>query len=266
MMNKFDFLSNFKEMADKLSDEMRLKFYDALTDYVFKGVKPEDVIISALIAGIKPFLENKVSVWGGVREGSGRKRQNQDELEKLEKNQDELEKNQKEKERKKNSPLTIPQEEINKNKNILYTPAILTYSCPLPDKPDEFSFMDGQKGIPPDVIKKQFEEFWATYTPVKTSDGRIVGKGSKEQSQKKFISILKGGENYENILAGVQRYIAFCRSNDQLTCSVPVFLGQKRWLDDDNFQTVSAERTERQRPKPSSVLAPYAELIAEYSH
>ena len=53
MMNKFDFLSNFKEMADKLPDEMRLKFYDALTDYVFKGVEPEDVIINDLITRIK---------------------------------------------------------------------------------------------------------------------------------------------------------------------------------------------------------------------
>ena len=148
MMNKFEFISNFKEMADKLSDEMRLKFYDALTDYVFKGAEPEDVIISALIAGIKPFLENKVSVWGGIREGSGRKRQNQDksslikfnqdELEKLEKNQDELEKlekNQKEKE--KNTPRT-PQEDKNKNTS---PPIPLKRDCPpegAPPLPDDF--------------------------------------------------------------------------------------------------------------------------------
>lgn len=129
MKNKFTFFDNFKETADKLPDDLRLKFYDAMTDYVFKDVEPDDIVVSALIAAIKPYLDNEVSSWGGAREGAGRKRKNQDksneikfnqvELEKLEKNQDTLEKLEKnqdlQKEEKKTSPLTIPQQENNKN-------------------------------------------------------------------------------------------------------------------------------------------------------
>ena len=124
--NKFDFFANFKETADKLPDDLRLKFYDALTDYVFKGVEPEDAIISALITAVKPSLCEDFCCWGGAREGAGRKKKNQDEikinqdeLEKLEKNQDEIKINQdnqvlpKEKEK---NPLNNPQE----NKNKIY--------------------------------------------------------------------------------------------------------------------------------------------------
>ncbi len=59
MTNKFMFFENFKETADKLPDELRLKFYDAMTDYVFKGVEPDDVVISALITAIKPSLDKE---------------------------------------------------------------------------------------------------------------------------------------------------------------------------------------------------------------
>ena len=59
MTNKFMFFENFKETADKLPDELRLKFYDAMTDYVFKGIEPDDVVISALITAIKPSLDKE---------------------------------------------------------------------------------------------------------------------------------------------------------------------------------------------------------------
>jgi hypothetical protein len=59
MTNKFMFFENFKETADKLPDDLRLKFYDAMTDYVFKGVEPDDVVISALITAIKPSLDKE---------------------------------------------------------------------------------------------------------------------------------------------------------------------------------------------------------------
>lgn len=67
---KFAFFANFKETADKLPDDLRLKFYDALTDYVFKGVEPEDAIISALITAVKPNLDTE-DKRGGAREGAG---------------------------------------------------------------------------------------------------------------------------------------------------------------------------------------------------
>ena len=55
--DKFMFFPNFKAMADKLDDGMRLKFYDSLTNYVFCGQEPEDPIISALLEAIKPSLD-----------------------------------------------------------------------------------------------------------------------------------------------------------------------------------------------------------------
>ena len=55
--DKFMFFPNFKAMADKLDDGMRLKFYDSLTNYVFCGQEPQDPIISALLEAIKPSLD-----------------------------------------------------------------------------------------------------------------------------------------------------------------------------------------------------------------
>lgn len=58
-MMKFVFWEHFKLAADKLPNELRLKFYDAITDYVFKGIEPDDVVISALLASLKPELDKK---------------------------------------------------------------------------------------------------------------------------------------------------------------------------------------------------------------
>lgn len=56
---KFMFLGIFKETADRLPAEMRLKFYDALTDYVFKGVESDDPVVNAIITGFKPSLDKE---------------------------------------------------------------------------------------------------------------------------------------------------------------------------------------------------------------
>lgn len=76
MKTKFIFFNNFKATADKLPDELRLKFYDAITDYVFKGVDPEDPVIGAILTAIKPSLD-KEEGRGGAREGSGAPKNNQ---------------------------------------------------------------------------------------------------------------------------------------------------------------------------------------------
>lgn len=76
MTNKFMFFENFKDTADKLPDDLRLKFYDALTDYVFKGVEPDDAIIGALVNALKPSLD-KTDNRGGAREGAGAPKNNQ---------------------------------------------------------------------------------------------------------------------------------------------------------------------------------------------
>lgn len=175
MKNKFTFFDNFKETADKLPDDLRLKFYDAMTDYVFKDVNSDDVVVSALIMAIKPYLDNEVSSWGGAREGSGRKRKNQDKsneikfnqvkLEKLEKNQDGLEKVENNQDKssliKNNQDLqktkekTPPHPQENKNKNI-YPPVTPNgvYS-PLPEK-DDSGMMDIEELIAATPTKKRF--------------------------------------------------------------------------------------------------------------
>lgn len=175
MKNKFTFFDNFKETADKLPDDLRLKFYDAMTDYVFKDVNSDDVVVSALIMAIKPYLDNEVSSWGGAREGSGRKRKNQDKsneikfnqvkFEKLEKNQDGLEKVENNQDKssliKNNQDLqktkekTPPHPQENKNKNI-YPPVTPNgvYS-PLPEK-DDSGMMDIEELIAATPPKKRF--------------------------------------------------------------------------------------------------------------
>ena len=57
MSNKFMFFENFKDTADRLPDDLRLKFYDALTNYAFKGIEPDDAIIGALVNALKPSLD-----------------------------------------------------------------------------------------------------------------------------------------------------------------------------------------------------------------
>ena len=64
MREKFMFFVNFKETADKLPDEMRLKYYDAITDYVFNEKEPEDPVMAALINSIKPSLDKKINQGG----------------------------------------------------------------------------------------------------------------------------------------------------------------------------------------------------------
>lgn len=76
MNERFLFFKNFKHIADNLPDDMRLKFYDGLLAYVFDGVEPEDAYIAALITAIKPSLD-KEDKRGGVREGAGAPKGNQ---------------------------------------------------------------------------------------------------------------------------------------------------------------------------------------------
>ena len=88
MTDKFMFFENFKNTADKLPDDLRLKFYDALTDYVFAGTEPDDPIVGALITALKPSLDRE-ETRGGFRAGSGRPKsnENQNEIKNNQKNQ-----------------------------------------------------------------------------------------------------------------------------------------------------------------------------------
>ena len=74
--DRFLFFANFKEMAKKMSPDMRLKFYDAITDYVFDGVEPKDEMTSILLTAIKPSLD-KEDARGGKRNRAGAPENNQ---------------------------------------------------------------------------------------------------------------------------------------------------------------------------------------------
>jgi hypothetical protein len=70
MKDGFFFFENFKNTADTLPDDLRLKFYDALTDYAINGVEPDDTVIKALITAFKPSLD-KVEKRGGNHNPTG---------------------------------------------------------------------------------------------------------------------------------------------------------------------------------------------------
>ena len=86
MKNGFFFYENYKATADSLSDDMRLKFYDALTNYAINEIEPEDSILKALITAFKPSL-NKIETRGGVREGAGAPKGNQNAIKNNQNNQ-----------------------------------------------------------------------------------------------------------------------------------------------------------------------------------
>lgn len=76
MRDKFLFFKNFKTVAEKLPDDMRLKFYDAMTAYVFDGVESDDPVIAALVGAIKPSLD-KVDNRGGNHNPTGQNQYNE---------------------------------------------------------------------------------------------------------------------------------------------------------------------------------------------
>lgn len=170
MKNKFVFFENFKETADKLPDDLRLKFYDAMTDYVFKGVEPDDIVVSALIAAIKPSLDIE-DKRGGLREGAGRKsktiknnqknqidyfekNENQNKSNEIKRNQNVFEKNQSEFEKiEKTKEKTPPHPQENKNKNI-YSP--VTPNGVYSPLPDDSGMLDIEELIAATPPKKRF--------------------------------------------------------------------------------------------------------------
>jgi hypothetical protein len=257
MKDRFLFFENFRQIADSLPDDLRLKFYDALMSYVFDGIEPEDQIIKSLIIAIRPNLDKEDGRVnnGGKRENSGRKPKNiENEKSNLINSNQSFSNliNSNQKEKKKKSPLN-PLEEKNKT-----PPLSPNGDIPLKEQTELEDFIAEKTS---DVEK--FEAFWREYIPIRC-DGRVVGKGSKEEAKKKFLKILKTGENYENIRRGLQNYLQFCQENGQLTCGVSVFLNQKRWLDDYDTSCLSGKRPERERQEPASLLEPYAQIIAEY--
>jgi uncharacterized protein YdaU (DUF1376 family) len=88
-----------------------------------------------------------------------------------------------------------------------------------------------------DAVKNEFENesdekfdtFWKNYIPVRVSSGKIVNKGDKIIARRVFNKII-GKHTLEEILEGLERYLADCKKNNILSCGASVFLNQKRFL------------------------------------
>ena len=258
--DSFMFFRNMRDIIKTVPRELQLELREAIEDYVFDGIEPTDWAFKAIIQSIKPSLEY-------VGRGAPKGNQNaKKEAENLSSNtsDDEVnndnfclsENNSKQKNQKNqlsefNSNETKKQEaEAKAEAEDIYPPDMLNNISSPVDRKKEF--------------QQQFEEFWKLYVPVSSTSGKMVAKGSKSEAEKKFIRILENGENYENIRNGLQKYLDFCRRNDQITCGVAVFLNQKRWLDGYDNISVSAENAGGKRQEPVSLLNTYAELADQY--
>lgn len=98
-----------------------------------------------------------------------------------------------------------------------------------------------------------FDRFWAAYTPVRCSDGRVVPKGSKKETRAKFDKYIKAGVKADDIIDGAKKYLASCQANDRLSCGATVFLNQERWKDDWSVQGIQATRKAKSISSPDYV-------------
>jgi hypothetical protein len=72
-----------------------------------------------------------------------------------------------------------------------------------------------------------FETFWQKYEPIHTS------KGSKKDAEKKFSKIIKK-ESFDDIMAGLEKYMAHCKTKNSYTKAVSTWLNSEGWKDDYN--------------------------------
>lgn len=79
---------------------------------------------------------------------------------------------------------------------------------------------------------QDFDEFWQHYTPIRSTDGRCVGRGDKIGCRVKYLRILWAGELQEKIMEGLKNYLEFCQKGNQLTLAASTFLNQERWKED----------------------------------
>jgi hypothetical protein len=84
-----------------------------------------------------------------------------------------------------------------------------------------------------------FEEFWQGYNPVKTKEGKIVDKGSKQLAKAAYEKALKK-YTADQIFDGTQEYLLKCLNNNTLTCQVSVMLNQERFIV-EQYKTLNAK-------------------------
>ena len=101
------------------------------------------------------------------------------------------------------------------------------------------------------VFDNQFQSFWDSYNK----------KTSKPDAEKKFKAALKN-DTFENIMAGVGRYIKTRGDDSKFWKNPSTWLNQECWKDEynstqNNFKSTSASRDDEERAK---IAAYYAKL------
>lgn len=239
--DRFMFFENFKATAEMLDDKNRLAFYDALCDYVFKDVEPQDPYIAALLNAVRPSLD-KTDRRGGARQGAGAPKGNTNALK-----SETIKNNQKQS----NQPKTIILSETETETEIKETEKEIHK-----EKESDVFVAELERQELEKVKSKtddDFDRFWAAYTPVRCSDGRVVPKGAKKEARAKFDKYIKAGVKADDIIDGAKKYLSSCQANDRLSCGATVFLNQERWKDDWSAQGIQATRKTKSISSPDYV-------------
>lgn len=259
--DRFTFSENFKEIADALDDDKRLKFYDAITNYIFKDIEPTDPYIVALFNSMK-YLLDRTQFWGGKRTGAGAPKGNANAKKNNQVNQDSIKIQSNDNQNQSSVKLdcfAYNKNNINKINNTqeLDNNTGKSNKGVIGGKEKGDSFVAELERQELAKVKSKtdddFDRFWAAYTPVRCSDGRVVPKGSKKETRAKFDKYIKAGVKADDIIVGAKKYLASCQANDRLSCGATVFLNQERWKDDWSAQGIQATRKAKSISSPDYV-------------
>lgn len=186
MRDGFFYFENYRNIAKNLPDDLRLKFYDALNDYMFEGKESEDNIIKALITALKPSLD-KVETRGGNNNPFGCKGKPKEKEDESKDNQNESKKIKNESNDNQKNQSFNKQEIKNKKeeKNNISS-----------DKSSEILQKNKQK-----TFSDEFEKWWK----------ECPKKVSKDDAYRKFNTILAGGiATFDDLFDGIKRYAEHC--------------------------------------------------------
>ena len=177
-----------------------------MTDYVFKGIEPDDVVISALITAIKPSLD-KEDYRGGAREGAGRKSNEIKINQNNSKQSNEIKINQK------NQSFLETETETETGNNISG------------DQIDLEEVIAEKKKAKPDY-SAEFEAWWVKYP----------NKKSKQDAQKAFARVLeKKQATFAELMSGLEAYTNDCKVKNTETHYIKhpsTWLNQGCWADE----------------------------------
>lgn len=220
--DSFIFYRSFFQSTKRLSKEDKAELFDAICSYALDGELIElSAIPDAIFSVIQPNLDANRRRWengckekkkpseyeaGEKRSGSKTEAKQKQTLSKAEANKDK-------------------DKDVNVNKD---------------DIKEISSLREDEKN----KLEKDFEEFWESYMPIVTNDGKKVDKGSKKLAK---ISYAKARKIYDadTIYNGAAQYLADCYRNNRLSCQVSVCLNQERFINDFNAPTLQVKSSKK---------------------